>query len=63
MLILGDTQQGNSAALRACIDLNVFERLDEGEGAKTSSEIAKMVGADPVLMGKSWQSLRNIYSK
>ena len=63
MLILGGPQQGHHAALRGCIDLNVFERLDEGEGAKTSSEIAKMVGADPVLMGRSWQSLRNIYGK
>ncbi|KAM0795729.1 S-adenosyl-L-methionine-dependent methyltransferase [Usnea florida] len=46
----GWAEQGHHAALRACIDLNVFEKLDEGEGAKTSAEIAKMVGADPVLM-------------
>ena len=59
---LGGTQQGHHAALRACIDLNGFERLDEGEGAKTSSEIAKMTGADPVLMGMSWQILRIFYS-
>ncbi|CAD6587022.1 MAG: hypothetical protein ASARMPREDX12_002571 [Alectoria sarmentosa] len=46
-------EQGHHAALRTCINLGVFERLEERSGdAKSSSELAKMTGADPGLMGR-----------
>ena len=36
--------------------MNVFEKLDERNGdAKSSSELANMTGADPLLMGGPWQ--------
>ena len=47
-------QQGHHAALRIGVNLNVFEKLDEREGAaKSSKELAKMTGANPDLMGGS----------
>ena len=47
-------QQGHHAALRIGVDLNVFEKLDERNGApKSSKELAKMTGADPHLIGGS----------
>ncbi|CAF9930697.1 hypothetical protein IMSHALPRED_008255 [Imshaugia aleurites] len=46
-------EQGYHAALRAAIDLNLFEKLDERDGdAKSSSELAKTTGADPQLMAR-----------
>ena len=47
-------QQGHHAALRIGVDLNVFEKLDERNGAaKSSKELAEMTGADPHLIGGS----------
>lgn len=47
-------QQGHHAALRVGVNLNVFEKLDESDGAaKSSKELAKMTGADPHLIGRS----------
>jgi len=43
--------------VRTGLDLNIFVKLDEDNGvAKSSSELAKMTGADPVLMGGSPQA-------
>ena len=45
-------QQGHHSAIRACINLGVFEKLIEGNGkSKTSSELAKDTNADPILLG------------
>ena len=47
-------QQGHHAALRIGIDLNVFEILDQRDGAaKSSKELANVTGADPHLIGGS----------
>ncbi|MCJ1386457.1 hypothetical protein MMC17_009583 [Xylographa soralifera] len=46
-------EQGHHSALRTGIDLKLFEKLDERNGEpKSSIELAKMTGADPVLMGR-----------
>ncbi|MCJ1434794.1 hypothetical protein MMC27_004164 [Xylographa pallens] len=53
LILFGGTQQGHHSALRAGIDLKLFEKLDERNGeAKSSAELAKMTSADPVLLGR-----------
>ena len=47
-------QQGHHAALRIGVNLNLFEKFDESNGAaKSSKELARMTGADPHLIGGS----------
>ena len=54
----GFTQQGHHAAVRVGIDMNLFEKLDEGNGdPKSSVELAKMTGADPTLTGGLWRGI------
>lgn len=39
-------------AIRVCIDLKLFEKMQEdGAGAKSAEQLAKMTGADPRLLG------------
>ena len=46
-------QQGHHAALRIGDNLNLFEKLDESNGApKSSKELAKMTSSDPQLIGR-----------
>ena len=42
------------ACLHTLVDLNLFEKwVDDGSGAKSSADLAKMVGADEVLVRTS----------
>ena len=62
-LIIDWTQQGHHAAIRAAINLNLFEKLDEKNGdSKSSLELAKMTNADPVLMGMIFLESQNFCS-
>jgi hypothetical protein len=40
------------AAIRVCIDLKLFDKMQEdGGSAKSVEQLAKMTGADPKLLG------------
>lgn len=40
------------AAIRVCIDLKLFDKMQENGGsAKSVEQLAKMTGADPKLLG------------
>ena len=46
-------QQGHHAALRIGDNLDLFEKLDESDGAaKSSKELAEMTRSDPQLIGR-----------
>ena len=54
-------QQGHHSAIRAAVNLNLFERLADNDGKSTSSsELATSTGADSVLLGEymTWSICR-----
>ena len=55
-------QQGHHSALRAGINLHLFEKLNEGNGkSKTSAELARDTDADPALVGEFLGTLYSIF--
>lgn len=57
-----DTKQpGHHSALRVCLGLKMFDNMAERSGvAKSSSELANMTGADPVLTSESPKTVHRI---